>query len=58
MWAHDIRAGGALMIAGAAAQGETIVDNAQMIERGHSALIRRFSQLGMEISEQRSSVLV
>ncbi|HLZ61884.1 MAG TPA: UDP-N-acetylglucosamine 1-carboxyvinyltransferase [Ktedonosporobacter sp.] len=58
VWAHDIRAGGALMIAGAAAQGETIVDNAQMIERGHSALIRRFSQMGMDISEQRSSVLV
>jgi hypothetical protein len=27
-----------------------------MIERGHSALIRRFSQLGMDISEQRSPV--
>jgi UDP-N-acetylglucosamine 1-carboxyvinyltransferase len=51
--AHDLRAGLALIIAGAVAHGETTIENAQMIERGCSAILRRFSQLGMIISEDR-----
>ena len=53
VWAHDIRAGMALLVASAAARGETTIDNAQMIERGCSAVLRRFSQLGLTISEER-----
>jgi UDP-N-acetylglucosamine 1-carboxyvinyltransferase len=49
VWAHDLRAGGALLIAGAAAEGNTIIDNAQMIERGYTALLRRLSNLGMDV---------
>ncbi len=51
--AHDLRAGLALMLAGATAEGETTIENASMIERGCSAVLRRFSQLGLLISEER-----
>jgi UDP-N-acetylglucosamine 1-carboxyvinyltransferase len=53
VWAHDLRAGSALVIAAAAAEGETIIDNAQMIERGYSSIIRRLSRLGLHIEEER-----
>lgn len=56
VWAHDIRAGSALIIAGAAAEGKTIIENAQMIERGCCAVVRRFSQLGLNIEEERQEV--
>lgn len=51
--AHDLRAGLALLIAGAAAEGETTIENAAMIERGCSEPLRRFSQLGLTISEEQ-----
>ncbi len=51
--AHDLRAGLALLLAGVAAEGETIIENAEMIERGCSAVLHRFSQLGLTISEER-----
>jgi len=53
VWAHDLRAGSALIIAGSVAEGETIIDNAQMIERGYSSIIRRLTQLGLQIEEER-----
>jgi UDP-N-acetylglucosamine 1-carboxyvinyltransferase len=53
VYAHDLRAGQALLLAGAAAEGETVIENAEMIERGCSAVLRRFSQLGLTISEER-----
>ncbi len=55
VWAHDIRAGSALIVAAAAAEGETIIDNAQMIERGLGVAVRRLSKLGLRISEERFS---
>ncbi|HZR41230.1 MAG TPA: UDP-N-acetylglucosamine 1-carboxyvinyltransferase [Ktedonobacteraceae bacterium] len=51
--AHDIRAGLALIIAASVAEGETTIENASMIERGCSAPLRRLSQLGLTISEER-----
>lgn len=51
--AHDLRAGLALVIAGAVAEGETIIENASMIERGCSAVMRRLSEIGLTISEER-----
>lgn len=51
--ALDLRAGLALVLAGAVAEGETIIENASMIERGCSAPLRRFAQLGLTISEER-----
>jgi UDP-N-acetylglucosamine 1-carboxyvinyltransferase len=56
--ACDLRAGLALMLAGAIAEGETTIENASMIERGCSAVIRRFSQLGLTIAEERKQVSV
>lgn len=53
VWAHDLRAGSALIIAAATAEGKTIIENAQMIERGYGSIIRRLQQLGMHISEER-----
>jgi UDP-N-acetylglucosamine 1-carboxyvinyltransferase len=53
--AHDIRAGAALIVAGAAAEGETIIENAPMIERGCSSVVRRLTQLGLSIVEERQS---
>ncbi|GER90913.1 UDP-N-acetylglucosamine 1-carboxyvinyltransferase 1 [Dictyobacter vulcani] len=58
VWAHDLRAGSALIIAGAVAEGETIIDNAQMIERGYSSIIRRLTRLGLQITEERQEALV
>jgi UDP-N-acetylglucosamine 1-carboxyvinyltransferase len=54
--AHDIRAGMALIVAGAVAKDETIIENALMIERGCSAVVRRLTQLGLSIVEERQSV--
>jgi UDP-N-acetylglucosamine 1-carboxyvinyltransferase len=54
--ALDLRAGLALVLAGAVAEGETIIENASMIERGCSAALRRFAQLGLTISEEREKV--
>lgn len=56
--ALDLRAGMALVLAGAVAEGETIIENASMIERGCSAVIRRFTQLGLTISEERERTSV
>ena len=44
--AHDLRAGAALVIAGLAAQGETLVENIHYIERGYENLIGKLSALG------------
>ncbi len=54
--AVDLRAGLAIVLAGAVAEGETIIENASMIERGCSAALRRFAQLGLTISEEREKV--
>jgi UDP-N-acetylglucosamine 1-carboxyvinyltransferase len=54
--AHDIRAGMALIVAGAVAEDETIIENAVMIERGCSAVVRRLTQLGLSIVEERQSI--
>lgn len=45
----DIRAGIALVIAALAAKGESIIKNAEIINRGYSAVDRRFASLGAQI---------
>lgn len=47
--AHDLRAGAALVIAGIAAQGDTIVKNADSIERGYEDICRDFTNLGANV---------
>lgn len=45
----DIRAGMALVIAALAASGESIIDNAQLIERGYENIVERLSSIGAKI---------
>ncbi len=47
--AHDLRGGAALVIAGLAAQGTTIVQGATSIERGYEDICRDLSALGANI---------
>jgi UDP-N-acetylglucosamine 1-carboxyvinyltransferase len=47
--AQDLRTGISLVLAGLVAEGETIVTNGTMIDRGHSDLESRFRELGADI---------
>ncbi|MGH9339646.1 MAG: UDP-N-acetylglucosamine 1-carboxyvinyltransferase [Acidobacteriota bacterium] len=47
--AHDIRAGMALVLAGLAAEGKTLIENAYQINRGHLELDQRLKNLGAQI---------
>ena len=48
--APDIRAGAALVVAGLAAEGETLVANAHHVERGYQDLVGNLSRLGADVS--------
>lgn len=52
VFAHDIRAGISLVIAGLVADGETKIQNGKMIERGHNNLAQRLTALGATISRE------
>lgn len=52
--AQDLRGGAALVIAGLAAQGDTVVTNTKYIKRGYSRLIDKINSLGGEITEDGS----
>lgn len=49
--APDLRAGAALVIAGLAAEGITVVDEIQYIERGYESLDEKLRQLGAQIEK-------
>ena len=48
--AHDIRAGAALVLAGLAADGTTIVGDAQHVERGYADLVGSLKSLGADVT--------
>lgn len=50
--ALDLRAGAALVIAGLTADGETVIEGREVIERGYEDLDRRLSDLGVDIRQQ------
>ena len=50
--AHDLRTGIALVLAGLAAEGETVVTPGYPIDRGHAAIAQRFKSLGAEITAE------
>ncbi len=50
--AHDLRTGIALVLAGLAADGETIVAPGYPIDRGHSSVAARLTTLGADITEE------
>lgn len=47
--ARDLRGGAALVLAGLAAEGETIVENVHLIDRGYAALENTLKKLGARI---------
>jgi UDP-N-acetylglucosamine 1-carboxyvinyltransferase len=47
--AHDLRGGAALILAGLAAEGETVISNGYYIDRGHATVAERFAALGGDI---------
>ena len=49
VYAHDLRAGAALVIAGLAAEGSTVVEDIHFIERGYENIIDKLTSLGADI---------
>ncbi len=49
VYANDLRAGAALVIAGLAAEGTTIVENVHFIERGYEKIVEKLASLGANI---------
>jgi UDP-N-acetylglucosamine 1-carboxyvinyltransferase len=47
--AHDLRSGVALILAGLAAEGETVVAPGYLIDRGHASVASRLATLGADI---------
>ncbi|MDI3269280.1 MAG: UDP-N-acetylglucosamine 1-carboxyvinyltransferase [Bacillota bacterium] len=47
--ATDLRAGAALVLAGLAAQGQTVISGVHHIDRGYHRLVERLQQLGAQI---------
>ena len=48
--APDIRAGAALVLAGLVAEGETVIDGVEHIDRGYFDIVGKLSRLGADIS--------
>jgi UDP-N-acetylglucosamine 1-carboxyvinyltransferase len=55
--AADIRAGAALVIAAAAAEGESRIDGVQYLNRGYERLIERFSSIGVSICHDEMTLV-
>ena len=49
VYAHDLRAGAALIIAGLAAEGATSVENIHFVERGYENIVEKLTALGANI---------
>ena len=47
----DIRSGATLILAGLVAKGETIIDEAEIIERGYANLVERLQEIGAGIKQ-------
>ncbi|WP_084955694.1 UDP-N-acetylglucosamine 1-carboxyvinyltransferase [Thermoactinospora rubra] len=52
--AHDLRSGIALVLAGLAAEGETVIESGYLIDRGHAYLAGRMRALGADITREFS----
>ncbi|MGD0559128.1 MAG: UDP-N-acetylglucosamine 1-carboxyvinyltransferase [Streptosporangiaceae bacterium] len=50
--AQDLRGGAALILAGLAAEGETVISNGYYIDRGHATVAERLSALGADITKE------
>ena len=57
--ATDLRAGAAMILAGLAARGETVISNVHHIDRGYEDIVGKLSAVGAKISRpQRAEALV
>ena len=54
--ATDLRGGAALVLAGLAAQGETIISNVKLIDRGYEAIEKSLSLVGADIRRVTESL--
>jgi UDP-N-acetylglucosamine 1-carboxyvinyltransferase len=54
--APDLRGGAALILAGMAAEGETVISNGYYIDRGHSSIDERLCALGADVSAEEHEV--
>src|SRR2546423_2647893 len=54
--ASDLRASASLVLAGLAAQGETIIDRVYHIDRGYERIERKLRAIGADIERQKASV--
>jgi UDP-N-acetylglucosamine 1-carboxyvinyltransferase len=52
--ASDLRASACLIVAGLAAEGETLIDRAYHIDRGYAEIETKFQALGARIERVRS----
>lgn len=50
----DIRGGGAMIVAGVIAEGETVVTNEELILRGYENVVEKLQSIGVQI-ERRDS---
>ena len=50
--AHDIRAGAAMVVAGLAAEGETVISGVGHIDRGYDDLVGRLRAVGADITRR------
>jgi UDP-N-acetylglucosamine 1-carboxyvinyltransferase len=50
--AHDLRTGIALVLAGLAADGETVISPGYLIDRGHASIASRLATLGADVTEE------
>ncbi|NAS22339.1 UDP-N-acetylglucosamine 1-carboxyvinyltransferase [Herbidospora sp. NEAU-GS84] len=52
--AHDLRSGIALVLAGLAAEGETVIESGYRIDRGHADIAQRLRALGADVEREIS----
>ena len=55
--AHDLRGGAALVLAGLAAEGETVIEHAERIDRGYVALETALGSLGATVIRKDNEIV-
>ncbi|HTW20864.1 MAG TPA: hypothetical protein VME70_11715, partial [Mycobacteriales bacterium] len=54
--AHDLRGGAALILAGLAAEGETVISPGYYIDRGHATIDERLRSLGADVVAEEHDI--
>ena len=54
--ASDLRASASLVLAGLAAEGETLIDRVYHIDRGYETIVKKISQLGGDITRLKDEI--